>query len=30
MKIVEDGKALMKRLTAYKAYFKVEPGSSHH
>jgi hypothetical protein len=30
MKIVEESKELMKRLTDYKVYFKVEPGSSHH
>jgi len=30
MKIVEEGKELMKRLTDYKPYFKVEPGSNHH
>ena len=30
MKIVEEGKELMKRLADYKAYFKVEAGSSHH
>ena len=28
--IVEDGKNLLKRLVAYKAYFKTEPGSEHH
>ena len=28
--IVEDGKDLLKRLVAYKAYFKTEPGSEHH
>ena len=28
--IVEDGKDLLKRLTAYKAYFKSETGSGHH
>lgn len=28
--IVEDGKDLLKRLAAYKAYFKVETGSGHH
>lgn len=28
--IVEDGQDLLKRLAAYKAYFKTEPGSGHH
>ena len=28
--IVEDGKDLLKRLVAYKTYFKTEPGSGHH
>jgi len=28
--IVEDGKDLLKRLVAYKAYFKTKPGSGHH
>jgi len=28
--IVEDGKDLLKRLVAYKAYFKTETGSQHH
>ena len=28
--IVEDGKDLLKRLAAYKAYFKIEPGGDHH
>jgi hypothetical protein len=28
--IVEDGKDLLKRLAAYKDYFKIEPGSGHH
>jgi hypothetical protein len=28
--IVEDGKNLLKRLAAYKAYFKTETGSGHH
>jgi len=28
--IVEDGKDLLKRLVAYKAYFKIEPGGEHH
>ena len=28
--IVEDGKDLLNRLAAYKAYFKTEPGSMHH
>jgi hypothetical protein len=28
--IVEDGKDLLKRLAAYKAYFKTEPGAEHH
>ena len=28
--IVEDGKDLLKRLVAYKAYFKTEPGAEHH
>jgi hypothetical protein len=28
--IVEDGKELLKRLSAYKTYFKTEPGSTHH
>ena len=29
-KIIEEGKELLKRLIAYKPYFKVEPGSMHH
>jgi len=28
--IVEDGKDLLNRLVAYKAWFKIEPGSKHH
>jgi len=28
--IVEDGKDLLKRLVAYKAYFKTEPAATHH
>jgi hypothetical protein len=28
--IVEDGKDLLKRLAAYKPYFKTESGMSHH
>jgi hypothetical protein len=28
--IVEDGKDLLQRLAAYKAYFKTEPGGMHH
>ena len=28
--IVEDGKDLLKRLVAYKAYFTTEPGTEHH
>ena len=28
--IVEDGKALLARLAAYKAYFKAQPGGEHH
>ena len=28
--IVEDGKDLLKRLAAYKAYLKTKPGSGHH
>ncbi len=28
--IVEDGKDLLKRLVAYRAYFKIEPGGAHH
>ena len=28
--IVEEGKDLLKRLAAYKAYLKAEPGSGHH
>ena len=28
--IVEDGKSLLSRLVAYKAYFKTEPGAEHH
>ena len=28
--IVEDGQNLLKRLVAYKAYFKTEPGNEHH
>jgi hypothetical protein len=28
--IVEDGKDLLKRLAAYKPYFKTETGSGHH
>lgn len=28
--IVEEGKDLVKRLVAYKAYFKTEPGVEHH
>jgi hypothetical protein len=28
--IVEDGKDLLKRLAAYKAYFKTEPGDGMH
>jgi hypothetical protein len=28
--IVEDGNDLLKRLVAYKAYFKTEPGGGHH
>lgn len=28
--IVEDGKELLQRLAAYKAYFKTEPGNMHH
>ena len=28
--IVEDGKDLLKRLIAYKTYFKTEPGVEHH
>ncbi len=28
--IIEDGKDLMKRLAAYKAYFAVAPGTGHH
>jgi hypothetical protein len=28
--IVEDGKDLLKRLVAYKAFFKTEPGVQHH
>jgi len=28
--IVEDGKDLLGRLAAYKAYFKTEAGSEHH
>jgi hypothetical protein len=28
--IVEDGKDLLKRLVAYKSYFKTDPGVMHH
>jgi hypothetical protein len=28
--IVDDGKDLLKRLVAYKAYFRTETGSAHH
>jgi hypothetical protein len=28
--IVEEGKDLLKRLAAYKAYFNTEPGGGHH
>ena len=28
--IVEDGKQLLKRLAAYKAYFQIEAGGGHH
>jgi hypothetical protein len=28
--IVEDGRDLLKRLVAYKTYFKTKPGSGHH
>jgi hypothetical protein len=28
--IVEDGKDLLTRLAAYKAYLKAEPGAGHH
>jgi hypothetical protein len=28
--IVEDGKDLLKRLAAYKTYFKTESWSGHH
>jgi hypothetical protein len=28
--IVEDGKDLLKRLVAYRAYFKTESGGGHH
>ena len=28
--IVEEGKDLLKRLAAYKAYFKTETGGEHH
>ena len=28
--IVADGQDLLKRLVAYKAYFKTEPGGGHH
>ena len=28
--IVEDGKDLLKRLAAYRSYFKTETGSGHH
>ncbi|MDR3715267.1 MAG: hypothetical protein P4L51_20875 [Puia sp.] len=28
--IIDEGKDLLKRLVAYKAYFKTEPGGGHH
>jgi len=29
-KIVEENKELLKRLVAYKAYFKADTGGMHH